>query len=193
MKDFVIDDESEDRFIQLALTTGDIQKYEDIIINSGNPKYMYEFACKVILDEKLENAIIAAGDVFYIYHLCNDVQGVNIQKMEQAIIDSGNACYIYLFARNIDGANIQKLQDAVIKSEAIEYMYYFLKHVDGVDDLLLKYAIINLIKHERSTRAAYLPIETIMVPEYFSKSCELAIEYKRGKTNVKRKKRHYHI
>ena len=172
-----------------ALKSGDISKYENIIILSGVPRYMYEFACNVKLEDysKIEDAIIASDDVFYMYHLAKDVKGVNIKKMEEAIISSGNACYMYLFARNFEEADVLRLEDEVIKAGDIEYMYYFLCHVKEANVLSLKYAIAEIIKRERKVRAAYLPIEQIMSTKVLSKSCNIVIWDNRQKSKVLKK------
>lgn len=140
---------------------------------------------------KMEDAVIAFGDAFYMYHFSNDMENIDVKKMEDAIVESGNPCYIYLFARNILGADINRLEDEIIKLGNLEYMYYFAKNVEGADELKLKYEIAKILKKDKLTGATYLPIEDIINSDNFYAFCECAVESKRRKSLVKKAKYHH--
>ena len=140
---------------------------------------------------KMEDAVIAFGDVFYMYHFANDMKEIDVKKMENAIVESGNSCYIYLFARNILGADINRLENEIIKLGNLEYMYYFAKNVEGADVLKLKYEIAKILKKDKLTGATYLPIEYIVNSDNFYAFCELAVEANRRKSLVKKTKYHH--
>lgn len=140
---------------------------------------------------KMEDAVIAFGDVFYMYHFANDMKEIDVKKMEDAIVESGNPCYIYLFARNILGADINRLENEIINLGNLEYMYYFVKNVEGSDTLKLKYEIAKILKRNKLTGATYLSIEDIVNSDNFYEFCECAVESKRRKSLVKKAKYHH--
>ena len=123
-----------------------IDKLEDAIIATGDAYYICEFARYIKKGKnigKLEDGIIATGDAFYIFQFARYInKGKDIGKLEDAIIAIGDAYYIYLFARDVKEAHIDKLEDAIIAIGDARYIYEFAKNVDGANILKLEDAII---------------------------------------------------
>ena len=121
---------------------------EEEIINSKDPKAIYEFAKNVegAHIDKLEDGIIATGEAKYIYEFARHVKGARIDKLEDGIITTGEAEYIYEFAAKIrKGKDIDKLEDGIIATRnagfSAEYIYHFawLKgaHIDKLEDAII--------------------------------------------------------
>lgn len=83
--------------------------------------------------EKLQEAIVKTKNPKYIYTFAKAVKGANIEKLTDAIISTNSAEYIYRFALYVEGANIEKLQDAIIKSNIPQCTYQFAEQVKGAD------------------------------------------------------------
>ena len=107
----------------------EIKKEEEKIINSKKPGDIYRFAKDVKKGkdiDKLEKAIIAIGDAYYIYYFAKDVKGAHIGKLEDTIIATKNAECIYRFAKEIKKRkDIDKLGDALIEIGNLEYISRF--------------------------------------------------------------------
>ena len=124
-----------------------IDKLEDAIIATGDAYYICEFARYIKKGKnigKLEDGIIATGDAFYIFQFARYIKkGKDIGKLEDAIIAIGDAYYIYLFARDVKEAHIDKLEDAIIATGDAEYIYYFARDVKDANIKKLEDAIME--------------------------------------------------
>ena len=79
------------------------------------------------------------SEMIYLY-ACRHPEA-NIELLQNAIIEAGNPYYMYHFARGIKGADIFLLQDAVIKSKHAAAIYFFANEVKRANRLLLGEAI----------------------------------------------------
>ena len=62
------------------------------------------------------------NDPRLIYSFASNVKGADIEKLQDAVIKAGDAEYMYYFARDIKGADIQKLKKAIKKAKERERM-----------------------------------------------------------------------
>ena len=87
---------------------------EDIIINSNNPRHIYELALYV--------------------------KNVNLKKLETSLINIGNSEYIYNFAYSIPNADIEKLETALINTKnvnQVDWKQHLVYFADGSKDYLV--------------------------------------------------------
>ncbi len=142
-----------------------IYKLIDAIIATGDAKYIYDVATRIIrvygrinelneqLIKKFANALIATKDAMYIdsyiYQYIYKEKMVTghdrrtlIEESINVIMATGNAEYIYEIARYVKGAPIDKLADAIIATGNAEYIYKFARYVKGAPIDKLADAII---------------------------------------------------
>ena len=112
----------------------------DIVLNL-EPRYILNFAINT-MNSKLEDAIIATNDAYYIYNFALAVKGANISKLEDAIIATEDAEYIFYFARDVKGADIKKLSAGISATRDAEYIYNFAYLIEGADKEVLTDGII---------------------------------------------------
>ena len=152
VRNITLDDKQMDRILNLppryilifAINKWD-SKLEDAIIATGDAYYIYEFARRVkgANIRKLEDAIIATEDAEYIYKFALAIKGANPSKLEDAIIATKDAEYIYKFALDIEGANLSKLENAIIATENARYIYKFAKDISDANIEKLTNKIIS--------------------------------------------------
>ena len=134
------------------------EKEEEKIINSKDPKAIYEFAKNIEGShiDKLEDGIIATGDAVYINQFAF-LDGAHIEKLEDAIIDTKAVLYICSFAINVKkGKDIDKLEDAIIAIGDAHYIYYFASDVKDTNIERLGNALIEIGNIEYITRFSIL-------------------------------------
>ena len=112
----------------------------DIVLNL-EPRYILNFAINT-MNSKLEDAIIATNDAYYIYNFALAVKGANISKLEDAIIATEDEEYIFYFARDVKGADIKKLSAGISATRNAEYIYNFAYLIEGADKEVLTDGII---------------------------------------------------
>jgi hypothetical protein len=85
----------------------DVEKNQDIIIDSKNFDFVFSFALHV--------------------------KNANIKALQQVILDSNDQYICYWFASNIKGADIEKLSEVVFKGVYSHYIEWFALHVEGAN------------------------------------------------------------
>lgn len=123
-----------------AKESGCSQKLEQIVIDSGDPYWAYEFAKDIrgANVSKLQQVVVDSGDPRRAFYFARDIRGANVSKLEQVVIDYGNPILAYNFARYVKGANISKLQQAVVNSGNSEWIDRFANNVKGANVSKLK-------------------------------------------------------
>lgn len=96
----------------------DIYKFQEAIIECGNPEYMYMFAEKVKEADigALQNAVIETGSPKFCYYFANYIKGVDIKRLQDAVIASGDVGYAFMFAYTVKGADVYALRDVHTKA-----------------------------------------------------------------------------
>lgn len=102
------------------LSRDQLNKLEQVIIASNNIDEIYKYisnAKELINIEKFEDLIIASGDNKRITEFANSVIGANIEKLEDAVIASKDKNGIINFYGLIKGSNYEKTKKALLNSE----------------------------------------------------------------------------
>jgi hypothetical protein len=92
-------------------------------------RYVYENPDKANI-EKHEEVIINSKNIFYCYYFAKYVPNANIKKIEKVIIDSKDVDFCYWFARDIPGSDKQSLSEVVLTSGNFFYIKSFYEHVE---------------------------------------------------------------
>lgn len=108
---------------------------------------------KGITLEKFEDAIIETKNPYYLYYLAKKVNGVNIEKIENALMETMNVEYISKFA-DIKGANLFKIYyvlKSMNKNNECELIYKKIFSDDNdlkcIHNSNKAYALQNLIEY----------------------------------------------
>ena len=131
IKDLTREGESKKRInMQKKYQDYTLSIFEDVIVNSGGARHIYNFAIWFKEDNtsRLEEALIKTEDAKYIYAFARDVKGANIQKLGDALIKTKDLDYIYYFARDVKGSNISRLEEALIETKDVEYIHDFARY-----------------------------------------------------------------
>jgi hypothetical protein len=108
-------------------------KTEQEILNLNSPaesyKYIYENPDKANI-EKHEEVIINSKNIFYCYYFAKYVPNANIKKIEKVIIDSKDMDFSYWFARDIENSNKQELFKVTLESGNIDYIKRFYQNIN---------------------------------------------------------------
>lgn len=115
------------------LSTEQYDRLEHVVVNSNNIDEICKYAINVKLlinREKFEDVVIASGDNKKIIKFALNVIGANIEKLEDAVIASKDKNSILDFFRNIKNSNPEKIKRAILagdkNAEAI-YNYFAIK------------------------------------------------------------------
>jgi hypothetical protein len=88
-----------------------VSKVKDLIFKSKKPRYLFELA-KHLTDptdiEKVEDLIIQSGSVLYMRLLAERVPGINIDKLEQAVLATNDTKAIKQFARKVKDSKMKR-------------------------------------------------------------------------------------
>ncbi len=138
------------KYVLLFASTTMKTKFEEWVIMTKNPQYIYLFAKNIIGANtlKLEDTIIEINDPEYMYLFLRDVKGASAQKIEDKIIASNNAEFIYLTAKELKEKDINKLESAIINTNDPKFIYLFAKDVNGANILKLEDKIIEILNPE---------------------------------------------
>lgn len=111
------------------LSRDQLNKLEQVVIASNSIDEIYKYIIKVkklINIEKFEDLIIASGDNKRITEFANSVIGANIEKLEDAVIASKDKQTILNFYGLVKGSNYEKTKKALLNSENnADAMYKF--------------------------------------------------------------------
>ena len=108
---------------------------------------------------KLEKAIIATGDDYYIYYFAKNIkEGKDIDKLEDGIIATKDAEYIYNFAKDVkEGKDIEKLGNALIENGNIKYISLFSMLLDDISINKFELKMILKKDYDLKTICTYVP------------------------------------
>ena len=148
LEDIIINSNNPRHIYELALYVKNVnlKKLETSLINIGNSEYIYNFAYSIPNAdiEKLETALINTKNVKYVYYFARDIEKANIEKLEDFIIEYGHPNDIYEFALDVSRAHKQKLEDAIIRQKNARYIYEFARHIPYTNIQKLETALINI-------------------------------------------------
>ena len=89
----------------------DVSKFKDIILASGKPRYLFELA-KHTSDlaeiQKIQNLIIDSGSFTYMRMFAEKIKSSDLEKIEQVILDSDNVEEIKKFAKYVKRSKMKK-------------------------------------------------------------------------------------
>ena len=118
----------------------DFKKIQEEVIQSGEGARIRLFAyynqkkwSSEMDVDRLQDACIATGSAYNIYHFFKQIKGASLKKTEDAFVESQNEEYCYYLARYIKGVNIQRLENVVIDCANPVYMYLFARYVKEAD------------------------------------------------------------
>ena len=122
---------------KLGLKSTDIQKLEQVILKSQDPKLNYEFAryVKGAAVEDHGQVVIASKDPELNYYFAAFVKGANVKAHEEIVLKSQDPKWNYKFAQYVKGADI--LAHAQILYELYYYRLdedYFKKLIEDLKE-----------------------------------------------------------
>lgn len=109
------------------LSRQQLNKLEQVIIYSNNIDEIYKYIIgvkEIINIEKFEDLIIASGNNKRITKFASSVIGANIEKLEDAVIESKDKNEILKFYKLVKGSNYEKIKRAILNSENDAYAIY---------------------------------------------------------------------
>lgn len=89
----------------------DANKFKEIIIQAGKPSYLFELAKHLSLPEdieRIENLIIESNSFTYMRMFAEKIKGSNVDKIEQALLDSNNSAEIKKFAKYVKKSKMRQ-------------------------------------------------------------------------------------
>lgn len=102
------------------LSRQQLNKLEQVVLASNNIVEIYKYITNVkelINIEKFEDLIIESGDNERISKFASSIIGANIEKLENAVIQSKNKRGILQFYKLVKGSNYEKIKRALLNSE----------------------------------------------------------------------------
>ncbi len=105
-----------------------------IIIDSKNPKFIYETAkIKGINTHELEKAIVEIKDPFWSYIYARDIKDANIKEHEMIVLNSSDNLVKYHFAKDVIGSDKRKIGMNVIEMGDANINFFFARDIkDGL-------------------------------------------------------------
>jgi len=88
-----------------------VNKFKDIILGSGKPRYLFELAKRLKNPEDIayiEEQIIQSGSFRYMRLFAEEIEASNIEKIEQAVLDSDNVNEIKKFAKYVRRSRMKR-------------------------------------------------------------------------------------
>ena len=124
------------KIAKLGLKSTDIQKLEQVILKSQDPKLNYEFAryVKGAAVEDHGQVVIASKDPELNYYFAAFVKGANVKAHEKIVLESQDPYWNYRFAE-VKGADVGAHERIVLESQDPELNYEFARDVKGADVL----------------------------------------------------------
>lgn len=103
---------------------------QEVIINSKNPRNIYEFAFVEGADiERLQDAILATENSKWITYFTSHIDGANIEKSENVILAKNDLYDMIQFLHFVKGANVKKFENYVINKGDDYSMEIFSKYI----------------------------------------------------------------
>lgn len=110
-----------------------IAKLEDFFLKNTSEKIWIIISFAEIVSEafkaydlsKIEDTIVASGNVYRIRDYAERVSSANIERLQEIVLESKDPNNIYCFAAHVKGADIQKLYEAELKTESKLYITCF--------------------------------------------------------------------
>ena len=121
----------------------DIKKYEQIVLNSKEPKWICELGISLLeigYNDNVEDyidRIINCKDAQYVYMILKKVSekapNIDISKYKTKIIELGTSKLIYRMASLLNNKKNDDLENAIIKSNDIVMLYIYAKNIQNID------------------------------------------------------------
>ena len=142
-----------------------IKKLISNLLKEGELDYYYMFANQIPDNSLFQETILNSIYPEYIYDYASKVKNSNIKLLEDKIIELNNPSYLYFFARDIKNANVKRIEEVILKnSQDIESLINFAE-LDNIDinkfeDLILKSNSPYLIvKYSNNPKSNLLKVE----------------------------------
>lgn len=136
----------------------DIKKYEQIVLNSKEPKWICELGISLLeigYNDNVEDyidRIINCKDAQYVYMILKKVSekapNIDISKYKTKIIELGTSKLIYRMASLLNNKKNDDLENAIIKSNDIVMLYIYAKNIQNIDINIFTRKIIQSGNYE---------------------------------------------
>ena len=136
----------------------DIKKYEQIVLNSKEPKWICELGISLLeigYNDNVEDyidRIINCEDAQFIYRILKKTNekapNIDISKYKTKIIELGTSKLIYRMASLLNNKKNDDLENAIIKSNDIVMLYIYAKNIQNIDINIFTRKIIQSGNYE---------------------------------------------